>query len=45
MDANQSFIRTIKEYNETKTKLDSIKMSLDSIIIREKILLKQENKY
>lgn len=36
MDANQSFIRTIKEYNETKTKLDSIKMSLDSIIIREK---------
>ena len=38
MDANQSFIRTIKEYNETKTKLDSIKMSLDSIIIREKNL-------
>ena len=38
MDANQSFIRTIKEYSETKTKLDSMKMSLDSIIIREKNL-------
>ena len=38
VNANQSFAKTIKEYSECKFKLNSIQMSLDAILIREKSL-------